>query len=134
MYKTIIKARYQETDKMGIVHHSVYPIWYEQARCDFINSLGISYSELEAKGVMLPLTEINCKYIKPTFFEDVVTVCTFIKHLTNVKIVFEYNIYNGDELINTGSSIHPFVDTNFKLINLKKFNLELFSIISAYKN
>ena len=61
IHKTVIKARYAETDQMGIIHHSVYPVWYETARTEFIKTSGITYSQLEKKGIMLPLSEIGCK-------------------------------------------------------------------------
>ena len=60
-----IVARYAETDQMGIVHHSVYPIWFEVGRTDFIKLTGMSYTELEESGVMLPLASLECKYILP---------------------------------------------------------------------
>lgn len=135
-FETTIKVRYQETDQMGVAHHSVYPVWYEEARTDFIKQcLKISYSDVEKMGVMFPLSKISCKYIKPAFYEDVLIVKTYLKNLTSVKLEFEYEIYKDSELINTGYTEHPFVSKDFKLINLKKQNLKLFNIInSAYKN
>lgn len=129
--ETKIKVRYQETDQMGITHHSVYPIWYEEARTNFIKQIGISYSEVENLGIMLPLSKLNCKYIKPSFYEDILTIETKIKKLTNVKIEFEYKIFKDNQLINEGETEHPFVDKSFKLINLKKFNQEIFNLISS---
>lgn len=135
-FETTIKVRYQETDKMGVAHHSVYPVWYEEARTDFIKQcLNTSYSDIEKMGVMFPLSKISCKYIKPAFYEDILIVKTYLKNVTNVKIEFEYEIYRNNEIINTGYTEHPFVSKDFKLINLKKQNLELYNVInSAYKN
>lgn len=129
--KTKIIVRYQETDMMGIVHHSVYPIWFEEARTNFIKELGISYSEIENNGVMLPVSKLNCKYIKPSLYEDSLIIHTKIKNLTNVKIEFEYKVFKNEILINIGETEHPFVDKNFNLINLKKFNLQLFNLINS---
>lgn len=129
--KTKIIVRYQETDMMGIVHHSVYPIWFEEARTNFIKELGISYSEIENNGVMLPVSKLNCKYIKPSLYEDNLIIHTKIKNLTNVKIEFEYKVFKNEILINIGETEHPFVDKNFNLINLKKFNLQLFNLINS---
>ena len=129
--KTKIIARYQETDQMGIIHHSVYPIWFEEARTNFIKEMGISYSEIEKMGIMLPLSKLNCKYIKPALYEDILTIHTTIKNLTNVKIEFEYKVFKNDILINIGETQHPFVDKNFNLINLKKFNSKIFNLISS---
>ena len=60
-----ITARYAETDMMGIIHHSVYAVWFEAARTEFIKMTGISYTQLEKSGIMLPLSELCCKYILP---------------------------------------------------------------------
>ncbi len=136
LFETKIKVRYQETDQMGIAHHSVYPIWYEEARTNFIKfCLNISYSEIEKIGILFPLSKLNCKYIKPALYEDILIIHTFLKNISPVKLEFEYKIYKNNELINTGYTEHPFVNKDFKLINLKKQNLELYNIInSAYKN
>ena len=135
-FETQIKVKYQETDQMGVAHHSVYPVWYEEARTNFIKScLNISYSDIEKKGILFPLSKLNCKYIKPAQYEDILTIHTFLKNVTPVKLEFEYKIFKDNELINTGYTEHPFVSKDFKLINLKKQNLELYNIInSAYKN
>lgn len=129
--ETKIKVRYQETDQMGIAHHSVYPIWFEEARTNFIKSIGISYSEIEKLGIMLPLTKLSCKYIRPALYEDILIIQTKVKKLTNVKIQFEYKVFKEQQLINEGETEHPFVDKSFNLINLKKVNEEIFKLISS---
>lgn len=136
LFETKIKVRYQETDQMGVAHHSVYPIWYEEARTNFIKScLKISYSQIEEKGILFPLSKLSCKYIKPALYEDILTIQVYLKNVSPVKIDFEYKIFKDNELINTGYTEHPFVNKDFKLINLKKYNLEIYNLInSAYKN
>ena len=74
-----ITVRYAETDKMGIVHHSAYPIWFEIGRTDFIKQAGMPYSVMEEKGIMTPLTELNCKYYLPAYYEDELTVETRVR-------------------------------------------------------
>lgn len=130
--KTEIQVRYAETDQMGIVHHAVYPIWYEQARTELIEALGIKYSRLEELGVMCPLAELNSKYISPAHYEDVVIVEATVSKLTPVKIVFEYKLYNKENmtLLNTGSTTHPWTDTSIKLINMKKKLPEIYEMLS----
>lgn len=124
-----IVVRYAETDKMGIVHHSVYPIWYEIARTNFIKSIGITYSELEKKGVMLPLVELTSKYILPANYEDELTIRIKIQKLTPARIIFGYEIYNKEKLINTGTTTHAFVGKNLKPINLKKNMQDIYNKI-----
>nr|WP_317356917.1 thioesterase family protein [uncultured Tyzzerella sp.] len=135
-FETKVKVRYQETDQMGVAHHSVYPIWYEEARTNFIKScLKISYSQIEEKGILFPLSKLSCKYIKPALYEDILTIQVYLKNVSPVKIDFEYKIFKDNELINTGYTEHPFINKDFKLINLKKYNLEIYNLInSAYKN
>ena len=126
--KTKILPRYAETDKMGIIHHSVYAIWYEQARTDFFNQIGLRYDEIEKMGIMTPLVELSCKYKKPAYYNQVVEIRTKIIEITPVKFTLEYNIYDMDEnLINIGKTTLAWADSKtFKIINLKKTNLELY--------
>ncbi len=120
--QTKVIVRYAETDKMGIVHHSVYPIWYEAARTEAIKKIGISYSNLEKNGIMTPLVELNCKYIMPAEYEDVLTINVDISKLTPARIVFNYEIYKPgiEKPINIGSTTHAWVGKDLKPINLKK--------------
>jgi len=130
--KTIITARYGETDMMGIVHHSVYALYYEQARVDFIKNFGITYLQLEKEGLMLPLVSLNCNYKKPVYFADEVVVETSVEEIKPAKIKFRYNVYNSDnDLVNTGYTEHGFVDSKtFKPVNAKKSFAELYKRLS----
>ena len=134
--KTTITVRYAETDQMGIVHHSSYAIWYEEARTNFIKDLNISYSEIEKIGLFLPVTNICSKYIKPAFYEDKITIFTKIKNISCVKIEFYYELFNQNNiLINKGSTTHPFIDKSFNLINIKKQFKDIYNIlINSYEN
>lgn len=122
-----IKARYAETDMMGIIHHSVYPVWYEAARTEFIKMAGMTYTELEKGGIMLPLSELNCKYIRPVKYEDVVTVQTRLSKLSFAKIEFSYRVMLDGQIMASGSSLHGFVDAKtFHPVSLKKVRPELY--------
>ena len=120
--ETKIIVRYAETDKMGIAHHSAYPIWYEVARTEAIKKIGITYTQMEELGIMLPLVELNCKYIATSDYEDELLIQVGISKLTPARIIFEYKIYRQSDntLINTGSTMHAFVGQNLKPLNLKK--------------
>ena len=116
-----ITVRYQETDQMGIVHHSVYPIWYEVARTDFCKNMGLPYSEMEKMGIMTPIYEVHSKYKMPARYDDILSVETYINTLTPYRIGFCYRIYKGDALIHTGETVHVWVDSaRFKPLNIKK--------------
>lgn len=118
-----VEVRYAETDKMGITHHSVYPIWYEAARTELIKKIGITYSEMERKGIMLPLAELNCKYIIPSTYEDKLTIKVWVSKITPARIVFNYETYKEgiSKAIATGETIHAWVDSKtLKPMNFKK--------------
>ena len=110
--KSQVVVRYAETDQMGIVHHSNYPVWYEIGRTDLIKETGITYSELERMGVMTPLVELSCRYIGVARYEDVLTVETSIAELTPSRIRFAYRVFKQgeDKPINTGSTLHAWVN------------------------
>ncbi len=109
--ETKIRVRYGETDQMGYVYYGNYPLYYEVARTDMIRKLGWPYKKIEESGVMLPVLSLNVKYIKPAFYDDELTVKTYIKKLPTVRIEFEYEVYNNKkELINKGNTILVFVD------------------------
>lgn len=125
---TKIVPRYAETDKMGIIHHSIYAIWYEQARTEYFNEIGLRYDEVEASGIMTPLVELNCKYKRPAYYNQEIEIRTKIIQLSPVKITLEYDIYNKEnELINIGTTTLAWADVKtFKVINLKKVNLGMY--------
>ena len=126
-YETHITARYAETDQMGIIHHSVYPVWFEVGRTDFIKMLGIGYGQLEKDGVMLPLSELSCKYIRPLHYEDEVIIQTFVQKVTCSRIQFSYKVLLDGVLMAEGSTTHGFVDSKtLRPLNMKKFDQQLF--------
>jgi len=126
--ETQITARYAETDQMGIIHHSVYPIWFEAARTEFIKYSGITYTQLEQQGIMLPLAELTCRYLRPVHYEDRVTIITVTQKLSYAKIVFYYQVMLNGELMAEGTTTHGFVDSKtFRPVNLKKAMPEFYA-------
>lgn len=115
------KARYYETDKMGIIHHSNYIRWYEDARIYFMEKLGISYKKMEEKGIVSPVLSVSSEYKNMVYFDDVVSIYVKIKKYNGIRLELDYVIKNKstDEIVNTGSSNHCFLFNN-KIINLKK--------------
>lgn len=125
--ETRITVRYAETDMMGIVHHSRYYPWFEQARTDFIKKIGITYSKMEQMGILLPLTETQCKYHYGLRYEDEVIVTCKIEKLTVARIEFSYEVFKLPEMkkMSEGCTKHGFIDKNFKVINMKKMYPEI---------
>jgi acyl-CoA thioester hydrolase len=130
--KTIFTARYAETDQMGIVHHSNYAIWFEAGRTDFLKNAGASNSSIEAKGILLPLYEMNCKFISPAKYEDEVSVITTIKSISRARISFTYKVMNANtgKLIATGETMHAWTDKALKPMNAEKIIPEVYSVLN----
>lgn len=95
--ETHLTVRYAETDMMGIVHHSRYYPWFEVARTDFIKKIGMSYTEMEKMGIMLPLTETAAKYYYGLKYEDEVLVTCKMTKLTVARCEFTYEVYKLPE-------------------------------------
>ena len=103
--ETTLRVRYGETDKMGVVYYGNYSLYYEVARTDLMRKYGISYREMEENGIQMPVIQMECTYIKPALYDELLTVHTLIKELPKSKIKFEYEIYNQNkELINKAST------------------------------
>ena len=111
-HKTFVKVRYAETDQMGVVHHGNYPQYLEIARLEWLDTLGISYKNMEQEGIMLPVYELNLKYIKPVTFDEKLTIETRLHELPNVKIIFDYSVFNEQrELVTSATSVLVFMDS-----------------------
>lgn len=134
--KSIVNVRYAETDKMGIVHHSVYPIWYELARTDLSKKVGFPYSKMEEVGLMTPLVELNCKYFSPAYYDDELIVTATVSKLTPARIVFYYEVFRKDsnKPINTGYTVHAIVSRDMKPINTKKIFPEIYQAMEKMIN
>ena len=99
-----LRVRYGETDQMGYVYYGVYAQYYEVGRVDAMRQLGFSYKDVEAKGILMPVVEFIVNYKKPAFYDDEITLITYIKKKPEgLKIIFDYECYNSQkELLNTG--------------------------------
>lgn len=112
---SFVKVRYAETDQMGVVHHGNYAQYLEMARLDWLDSLGVSYKNMEKNGVMLPVFEMNIKFKKPASFDDTLRIETTLKEKPGVKIEFDYLIYNeNNELLTVAYTTLVFMDATTK--------------------
>ncbi|MXN90666.1 YbgC/FadM family acyl-CoA thioesterase [Flavobacterium sp. Sd200] len=106
-----VRVRYAETDQMGVVYHGNYAQYFEMGRVEWLRNLGVSYSDMEKQGVMLPVVSLMLNYKKPARYDDLLTVRTILKKQEGVKIEFDYEIYNEvAQLLTTGNSVLVFVD------------------------
>lgn len=125
-----VRARYKETDQMGVVYYGNYYTWFEVGRTEFIRSLGLSYKSLEDKGVVLPVIESHCNYKAAAKYDDLLLIRTKVKEISGARIVFEYQVVReADEaLLAVGYTIHAFADAKtLKPINLRKRCAEYYS-------
>lgn len=113
MYKHDIelRVRYAETDQMGYVYHGVYATYYEVARVETLRQLGVAYKELEEKGTLLPVVDLQIKYLRPATYDEQLRIETTIVEPPGVTLKFMYNCFNAQgEKINEASTTLAFID------------------------
>ncbi|MEP6700212.1 MAG: thioesterase family protein [Bacteroidota bacterium] len=112
--ETQIRVRYAETDQMGVVYHSNYFPYFESARAEFTRQLGFTYVDMEKMGVIMPVIEVQCRYLRPAKYDDLLTVKTLLKELpVHHKIEFHHEVYNEKkELLASGKVILYFMEAN----------------------
>lgn len=129
IYSYIRKINYYETDKMGVVHHSNYVRFFEEARVALLDNFGFGYDAIEQMGVMIPVLGVSLDYKNTLTFGDEILIECHISQFNGIKMTVEYKAYRKADmqLTTTGESKHCFVDaTTFKPINLKKVQPELY--------
>lgn len=120
-HETEIRVRYAETDKMGIVHHSNYLIWFEAGRSDLCRARGFSYKEMEEKDdALMVVAETYCRYKSPAFYEDILNVRTQVAEIRSRSIRFIYEVLRPSDgtLIAEGETLHLVTDQNKKVRHL----------------
>lgn len=115
-----IRAIYADTDAMGIVYHTNYIRWFEVGRTELFRDMGIRYTEVEAAGFNLPLTQVYCHYLLPTHYDDLVFVDTEIAYLRRVSMKFAYLIWDEkrEKLLTEGYTVHACTDRTGKIIRI----------------
>ena len=110
--KTQVRIHYALTDQMGLVYYGNYAQFYEIGRTESLRSLGLTYKEIEATGVIMPVTEMHIRFLRPALYDDLLTVVTMVKEMPlHSKIVFHNEIYNEkNELLNVGDVTLYFLD------------------------
>jgi acyl-CoA thioester hydrolase len=103
-----IRVRYGETDKMGVVHHSVYALYFEEARTELMRAAGIRYADLEASGYLLPLIDLGMEFKRGPVYDDTVVLDAWLTEVTRVRVRIAYRMSRkGDgELLATGHTHH----------------------------
>ena len=126
------KVQYYETDKMGIVHHSNYIRWMEEARIDFLSQIGWGFDKLEEMGIISPVSAVQCKYKASTRFPEVVEISVKVEEFKGVKLKLSYEMKKADgSLACEAYSEHGFLDTEGKIISIKRVCPELFEALAS---
>ena len=120
------KINYYETDRMGVVHHSNYIRFLEEARCKLLESMDMPFEDMEKNGITIPVLGVNCSYKYHVTFGDVIFIKLYIKEYSGVRMTMYYEVIekNTGKIVLTGETKHCFTDRNLKPINLKKYNKE----------
>jgi acyl-CoA thioester hydrolase len=111
---SIVRVRYAETDKMGVVYYANYFVWFEVGRADWLRSLGWTYREMESEGIVLPVIEAHCEYHRPSRYDDEMEVRTQGRMLSAARVEFSYEVVRrGDEQVTaSGRTVHVALDAS----------------------
>ena len=113
--ETRIRVRYAETDRMGLLHHANYLVYFEQARTDLLRDQGLTYREMEDQGFLLVITKAEVKYRGPARYDDELTVRTTVARTTPVRIEHRYEVLRDRTLIAEGTTTLACVDREGKV-------------------
>ncbi len=128
------QAHYYETDKMGIIHHSNYIRWFEEARLHYMRELGYPLTKVEAMGIVIPVLSVNCQYKSMVHYDDIVDIYTKITKFSGVKMTIAYRVLDSEtgELRCTGESTHCFLDKAYKPVRMKREYPELYELFMSH--
>jgi acyl-CoA thioester hydrolase len=141
-----IRVRYQETDQMGVVFHGNYVTWFEIGRTEWIRNAGYSYKAIEERGLLLPVVDLQCRYVLPARYDDMVLVCTRVADYSPVRLSFESQIRRvaasdfhasefeagkplPGELLVEGGTKHVWVNAQWQPVRLNKVMPELYELL-----
>jgi acyl-CoA thioester hydrolase len=150
-YGAPLRVRYQESDQMGVVYHANYLNWFEIGRTEMIRQAGFNYRSMEERGVLLPVIEINAKYVSPARYDDLITIYTAITDFSRLRLNYIYEVRRvtadehqssagqvwtqGDtlpgELLVTGMTCHVWLNTGWKPIRLDQALPELYTVLQS---
>ncbi|WP_291426206.1 thioesterase family protein [Deinococcus sp.] len=130
--RTEFRVRYAETDAMAVAHHAAYPVWFEMGRTDLMHGLGMPYTEIEARGYFLMLSELQVKYRRAARYDDPLALLTRVAEVRSRTLKFTYELYRlraagSPELLATGETHHIATDRNYRPSRLPDDVLALFT-------
>ncbi len=124
--RSLYRVIYGDTDQMGFVYYANYYRLFEMGRNEYLRERGLTYREIEEKGLRLPVTESKCKYRSPAYYDDLLTVETRITKARGARIRFFYEIKNEEgKLLASGETEHANVDESGKVCRLEPELIEI---------
>jgi acyl-CoA thioester hydrolase len=105
-----IRVRYAETDRMGLLHHANYIVYFEQGRTELLRKRGLTYRDMEDAGQLLVIIDLDCKFKRPAYYDDLLTLRTTVEKVTHVKIVHKHEVFRDGLLLAEGHSTLACVD------------------------
>lgn len=130
----IVRPRYAETDQMGVIYHGNYFTYFEVARSDFFRQTGFTYKDLEELGIIMPVIECGCKFIRPVLYDEPIAIHTLCQWNGKIKVTFNYTIVNessGDTLAE-GFTKHTFVTKDLKPARVKDLDPKFIEIMNNF--
>lgn len=131
----MLKARYYETDQMGIIHHANYIRWMEEARIDMLSQMGYPYRRFEEMGYISPVLHAECEYKKSVKFDDELKIVVSLQEFGKVKFTLRYDIYNMSEdgvLSAVGTTRHCFLNKDGRPVMMNKEMKEFSDVMQKY--
>ena len=111
-YEHKLRVEYHHTDQMGIVHHSNYIKFFEAARTEWLRAAGLSYAEMERRGVMMPIVDVAVKYRQPAYYDEILSITVLVDELPMARMTFRYEIRGEDGRdVASGTTTLGFIDS-----------------------
>ena len=119
-YDHPVKVYYKDVDQMGIVYYSRYFEYFEEARTELLNSIGLDVTSIENQGIQLPVIESHCEYSKGAKFEQDLIIKTAILDIPKARLKIDYNVYkdHSNELLVKGYTVHAFMNQSGRAIRI----------------
>jgi acyl-CoA thioester hydrolase len=112
-HTTKLRVRYGETDQMGYMYYGNYAEFFEVGRVEMLRSLGLTYRWMEETGIMMPVLELKCRYLKPALYDEELSIKVTMEKMPGVKIHFKYELFNEkQDLIHVGETLLAFINMN----------------------
>ena len=141
-HQHMLRVHYQDTDQMGVAHHSNYVGWFEIGRTEMMRDAGFAYSEMERLGLLLPVVDMHLKYHQPARYDEGMAIFTRVTNFSAARLEFEYEVrriedkQDGEmispygELLTSGSTLHMWLNSEWKPARIDKAAPEVFAMLN----